>query len=1097
MRNLTPSMVKAITEGEVFKFSSRLFIYDKRIYFHEYDGSLGGFPYNGSSYDSSFISYEPLPQAYFIATRAYDSQLGYVGLLNERIDANTAWLMGYSSINGKTGVSTAKKTGVYSRVDVAVDNIDGLTYMAWLDKTSGTYLRKLEVTQIWNPSSVDMSFTFGSTPAIEKAVSFTNANVKMFSGIAYQGIMYMYIDDGAIRCGIYEPNYSIDITSPTRIVFPTQVAVDADLIYTAMVSSVDDGKCIFYATDAAAGCVYGLVYNLFKNTWSDVFVAVPSDLSAFKILGAMYEGSKYCLYGQFGRQGASFHDYDSSKNPDVPIYNMLMKSIDGKIFSLDKTDLVSTLGDGGYIFINEENDKIIMASLNRYAVEDNIFELGNIDNVYMFDENTLLGFEAQDSSGESTLTIGIANGQDQYSNSAIFNDGNLVELYVGLMNDLDDFEWTIFGTYEIIGKARDTGTKNLTIYLRQWGMFELGSMNSPFYFEIQSKLTKYDSIQNLDNLYVAPEGGIRRDKYFVDFWNFTPYSATGITAMPDNNGNEGGGCSGFILANTATKYGIRSTDIKDQFLGFVDPALTGNLQIKVYGWSYSSVSSLANPTIGCSVRIKKIGTGEVVTVAGTASVAKFPQYYPDTETGDIPLIFDFTMSGNYSVGDQLLYVIMTIQNASATGTTTTYLERAEIVSGSLLTVPYKTNTPWTLDEVDGGMFLPAIGRNFMMFSNEPYSSFNFNVQATFDITKDATSPVSDISVGLVGLAEDEDNCIIAMFNKSTNYLSIRKFRNAAETILDGSVFSELNGINPITLMFSHSNGNFKIRYLKAGNEWSDPLISYDWTAADGYLAKPDALMHVGVCGSIIPAHFWANTFSNTSAPNMACIDDLDDQFQYFPSSGVVSVEMLDFAYKTKKAGGQADRMYGPFQPRSMGSHGASKQFAWSNNGIQARFHRWDLGSSSNKKYNADIWNETLISANDGYTWQIFKTQWRVATNSAGTVYDWGRGLFYSKAMPNNCLISLNSKCFIAPGLMEITAVNGDEYITSSYMTPVYLKKADSVKCVNFFAATDDENASIKDMISKICKISGTTPSFSGDLNYENLTLEAGKGFPLL
>jgi hypothetical protein len=1095
MRTLSTTLLKAINEGSAFKFAVKMVAREKRIWYDIYSENHLPLKFKASSgdaYYSTFQTYQPVPQSYI------EFETGkYLGTFPKVTGSTSAYIGFFSNLDVTESYNLltyelSTVTGPWSKNKIFLNARTNKFHIGFMNHSgSNRYISVYDISQIYTGGH--LAVTLGTDyynltlPGTIENASINPFFHQMTESLAYEGVQYMVVDQGGIRCGFYEKNTPINVTSPYRIMFPNGVALDKHLINSAMVSSIfENNTCYYYITDPFSGCVYGMSYNIATRSWSDVFVAIPSDLSFFMINNAIYTNGKYLLSGQFGRQGATFVEFD--RNSLVPVYNQLLSSIDGKIFSYERAVLVSTIGDNAITFLSMDNSKVIYASLNRYASDANIPAYGYTANSLEISQNEILAFTLSESSGDANMQVAIANGHDQYSNEPYLNKGNVVEVYFGMMNENDEWEWVLWSTYIIAEKERSSSNKNLTLVLNQWGIYNLATLTSPFYFEIQSKQIKYDSLYALDNMYVAPNGGIRRNSYFVDLWNNQAYSDTGITGLQSV---DGGGAGIFTITNTTTVYGVRTSEIMDQFGGFMNPALTDNLQLKIYGWSYTSVGTLANPTIGCKIRVKKL-TGEVVTLTGTVSGnAYFPQYYPDAESGACPIIFNFTMSGNYSAGDQILYVILTLTNPSATGVSNTYFERVEFTSGSTITVPFKTNTPWTLDEVNGGITVPAPGRYFMMFSQTPYTTLNFDIQATFQSVKDTSDTHGTLEFGLVGLADDEDNCVMAVYDRYLQLLKIIKIRDSVETILHQVSVSAMDA-DTVTMMFSHKNGYFSARYLKSGNEWSDVQASYTWQATDGYLIKPVALAHVGIVGKKNPPHFYGNTFSNCSTYNLACIDDADNMFQYFPSSnGKIDLNTITYDYASKTAEADLDRIYGPVQPRTQKQYAASKYYAWSSWGLECRIHRWDKGGTD-KKTNATWWDQALISCDSGYAWAIWKTQWRYKLTA--TTYEYGRTLFYSQEM-NGMVIGLANKVFVSNGLKTISIAD-DEILMHGYMDPVYLHKTDIIKCVSFFAATDDENATIKDMIAKICKISGVNPSFSGDLTYSELALAAGVGFPL-
>ena len=143
------------------------------------------------------------------------------------------------------------------------------------------------------------------------------------------------------------------------------------------------------------------------------------------------------------------------------------------------------------------------------------------------------------------------------------------------------------------------------------------------------------------------------------------------------------------------------------------------------------------------------------------------------------------------------------------------------------------------DEV--GQELQRIGIPTVYFSNKPYHSFNFEAAAKFRLAgTDGTNAYG----GVVGLASSADDYILARTNTTT--VELYKVRSGLLTLLSSAanVFDTDRG----WISLKHQDGVFTVRTRNSDNEWTDPLITYEWLEIDGALATDKDILHVGVYG---------------------------------------------------------------------------------------------------------------------------------------------------------------------------------------------------------------------------------------------------------
>ena len=205
--------------------------------------------------------------------------------------------------------------------------------------------------------------------------------------------------------------------------------VETDLVWTIYTSAtIFNGYVYVYATDIDGGDVRAVQYNPYRNVWSDIFVALSSDLSRFDIGNAIVANGYVHIAGQF-------HRTDDLANAQV--YSLVLRSSDGKNFSWDRFTLLANydstssanIGFQYQIAMDNTNKKLYASDRNSIGIADAsyFFTAVPTGRVTLVPPASVVSFA---SNGQSAKLV-LPSANEVYIDNATIRKGSRVIVYVG------------------------------------------------------------------------------------------------------------------------------------------------------------------------------------------------------------------------------------------------------------------------------------------------------------------------------------------------------------------------------------------------------------------------------------------------------------------------------------------------------------------------------------------------------------------------------------------------------------------------------------------------------------------------------------------
>lgn len=472
------------------------------------------------------------------------------------------------------------------------------------------------------------------------------------------GVLF-YIDEGGV--GVLYWNILGNTYSKFngRFFNPTQIYGEDDYWKTHFSTTVISEDTIWCYFTHYNGEVRGISYR--NSTWSDIFVAVPSDLSSFNIVNSFVNSSgEIFLCGNFVRTG----DFIGNS------YLLMLKSIDGKVFTLDANKLV-TISDRRY-FVCFNEASIIFTSGRRWY-ED------------LLPPYTVIGESTQSqelecisiTSNGDGLTAVLKSGAEEYFGLEILEQGAYAKVDIGVSTIVGIEYIKLFDVVvESFSTSYADGSRKHTVQLLTDGKYHASMMTYPFYIEMQGRQSLYTNAKEFDVLYKMSGSTGVEWSMSVDFWNS---EAVGAAFTPRGHA---GGASTIHM----------SQDLKTQI--FVEYPLFGALptyRAKIYGWSragvqdtnpntpdYTPVTTLNDKFYLVLEMQKEDGTKiswESADADLASTYANPPQTYfiEGARAGSYPIEYDVPNPGE---GTKIIKIGAKV--VSDTGNTLYYIERIEM-----------------------------------------------------------------------------------------------------------------------------------------------------------------------------------------------------------------------------------------------------------------------------------------------------------------------------------------------------------------------------------------------------------------------------------
>jgi hypothetical protein len=862
------------------------------------------------------------------------------------------------------------------------------------------------------------------------------------------------------------------------------------------------GRVFIYVT-SLDGTVRGCYWDEDSKTFSDFFTAVPTQLDVslceFRVANAYSHGGVAYLAGQFKRT----ENVETDK-----YYSQVLRSEDGKNFSIDRFSSVSELG---YRFL---------ATVGA----DNYFYLSNCNRVcyspvtYTFDGNNDNGLKLvipQESikrfgTSNETGNVSLKSGDETLLFDQYMEEGNKLETYLGY-ETTSGSDADLFGSHIISQKSGGIkdGGRNLDLSLLSEGHWKLQSHTSPFYTEFMGKSSLFDDFsEESGNLHPAINSTFTKNTFYVDFWDSIPHTDTnespdiiGVSVVGDGGAVDvyPGGPYQSPTNNGAHKIAFKTKDLKSVLKLSDYPIVDAtSVSCDIYGWSHPNNSSETTDIAEVLFVVEHAdGTEENIY---SSSTQRFEQTWPDVAANNGEVL---TVSvGGLTIGDKIKQVGVVME---CTNGTQFVISRVEVLTNVTVKFSYDDpNTPWDYSTSGSGFEIPGTGRPYIMFLQKPFNAFNFSVAASFEHTVNGPISTYPTAVGLLGHAQDGNNFVVGRYNRSNNKAEIVKVRDGIETELVSVTPSSGSPAGDfVDLLFTHRDGRYKLFMPDGSGEWLEELF-YDWTDTDGYMfTSPTVTMKCGLYGYLASPSFritGINMITQEKGSNVDGIAMLPmESITDFPSSGEVRIEDCTYEYTSKELPPTTPNIRGPFQLRQNNSYSPPYGDGY---GLECRDFNWTASTGTINRDLIAISNGSVFTAESSTA-----ALWKVFIKTAGvTYYQYQRARYYS----NNSLIatqrlSTSMKVYATGGLEGITKSSGEATLHVEG-TRCELAMDGTVLCHWAYGAGGEDDVTVEDLIQKISAHAGVKTEFPGDVTvasqavgggYKVDTVEYRDGFDLL
>lgn len=832
------------------------------------------------------------------------------------------------------------------------------------------------------------------------------------------------------------------------------------------------GEKIFaYMSAAFSGMVNGIFYDPATETWSDIYIAIPTDLSVslceFSLTNSFVRNDKIYMCGLFNRT-----DFFGDSVP----YALVSSSDDGMVFSIDRFALVSNIGYRFYAHVGTDN-RLYLANCNRVSSKPStwVFDGHDLETspVTELDMGQIVRYSV---TGVDSMEIELKGGEEFYVEHPHMMEGSRIVLNVGYSTSVGE-EQVVYGTFIIDTISVDRmNSRSFTMSCIHEGRWRMSGLSMPFYAEITGVSSTYDSMNKETGLlYSAPSNARYNYKFWVDFWQHKEYTNAGESIVGKKM-IEGGGV-GLFESTGAHKDGFVMSDDLSNILGIGEnPEIDGtSLTVKLYGWSAPLVGGQPSDVVNL-IMIHTAADGTDEQTFFSSGTNRWPVTWPTPASGTNPITISVV---GMETGRRIKNVGLIMQASNSTKYVPWRIEFTNNVKVPI-TLP-ETGVTWEKQD-DGTFKIPGTGQPFVMFSQKPYNAFNFNLAAKFTNSVIGGIAGYPVAVGLVGLGKDAANFICARFDKVSGKAQLVKIREGAETLLDESAPAFDVG-DEVQIQFSHRDGNFKVYIYDDVDELFKAVIDYDWQAADGFLcASIISSLKCGLYGAIQSPMVQILGYSNSSSDVEAISDGVPlapmEDHSDFPSSGSLRIGTNVYSYGSKVDSPSYVR--GPSQLRSMNS-GYAPPYGNGMAGLQCRDLNWTG--------DPDLLTGLLIATDIGYSFISTGTFWTPFNTTAHVRnYITNRSQHYSANKQIGTFPgSLSTRVFVTGGFLNVDLITGEptQHRIRDYAR---LELEGTIKCHWFMGAGGEANqTTIQDLARTVAALSGVSVSFPGNFVQPLLT----------
>lgn len=1041
MIEINSDILNAIEVPKSLNMTARIYIQPSIVFMDEFDSSLPP-----AFADEIGISNDPIPQeiAYISSGSTMASFFTHEGSLKYMLDDADA-------VTTISSISCVGKIGVYGDSLFLVNSSNQLVKytVSWSDILS----RSL--------TPLSGGATIATLPASE---GYSACAVSETEVVAF------YYDDGGIKTVYYSG--TTDYEQPNRFMFPVYTeherldrSIQGMVTFTTAVKLNDD---IFaYISNPLTGHVEGIKFSGNTKMWSDIYIAVPTDLDI-----TQYETRIANSYVRDGVIYISCQLHQIELVEDETVISFIISSRDGKGFAYNRYTSVSNLGYRFLACIN--NNTIMISSCNRIASGSATYIFSPISGSDLYTEDITEKLVSITACSQESANMDFSDSDYSITNHPWIKEGNRLILQIGYRTPTG-FQYVDYAKYIIDSKSSKStpSGRSCSLSLVNESLFNLSSLSSPYYTEVISKSSLYSDFSEMGDFSSSGSGGISEAGFAVDFWKCFGSSEYGATeaVVETKNGLE------YFEYEGSHKVGIKTEKLKQALNSSDYPLITDDeVTIKFYGWSFDDRSSGNSNDIVSIGMICSGSDGDYTS--GSAGGVHFPNTYPSTASGNYPIEVNIPSV----IGDKIKEIVIVFEAANDT---IFYPSRVEVTAGATVTYSRLTNSTWTYEEDEKRYKLPTKRKAYVMFAQRPFNAFNFIASAGFEHTITGNLASYSVAMGISGLALDNGNYICGRYDFSTNKMEIIKVRQSIVTVLVSET-PTVTVPETFELQFEHRDGHFVVR-LKINDEWIDQA-SYDWSLADGVMV----LDHINAtsCGiyGIADTPFFRTTGympDASESEDEAGVSSIGfpvapgfNTYSGFPSSGEIKVEDVIYKYNTKMS---QTEIRGPFQFRQCGDGTGGhyiEPFGDNTPGLECRDMDWTRSDT------ADVGR--ICAVDDGVSFEIESTKWDVWITTGGAVVELPGRARYSDGMAAAIRHSLTNRVYVTYALTGLSSEEGSmDWI--SHGTEVAFHYEGEIYCTYFNGSSGNEDATVKDIINSISKASGAIAEFE-DIEYETFSI---------
>lgn len=1056
MRTISSTMLDAITGKTSVRMLAKVIIDPTRTFFKTLTDD---YPYDAvPDYDA--ITDTPVGQC-MVYSPTNNKAVTFV------VDPTSGVI--YAMLQGSSSKTSLGVTADPNTKPAAWDNGDGSAYVWYWN---GTNLKR---------TTVNMS-TFGVSGTITVDLP-AHANWTVTGGsphaLSSTQLVFVYLTSiGGL--GVDYINGAESFYWQGRFLSPNTVTAIDWSIYSA--AAILGNSIFIYSTDMSTGEVRGIEYQGLKNVWTDSFIAMPADLSRFCIGNAVVANGYVHIAGQFHRT----EDLASAK-----IYSLALRSIDGRVFSWDRFTLLSTLGYQFQIALDNTNKKVYASDRNCVGVVNMscYFHSTPPDRVTLQPPSDII---AVNIASDTQASVQLSSYDERYMFHSVIKKGSRALLYLGYETTAGT-EYILYGTYFISQRSQGfrEGTRLINLGLTDSGTYLTSQIAFPFYAELLSKTSMHDDCNERDKTYpVETAAQSTFNTLVIDFWDNDYWDGDGsVTGVSFRFRQDTGlACEFRELSNYqgATDALLFKTVDLESHPHLVDrPTLAGtSITAKLFGWEHGDLSRENSTWDMYAVTAPEDNLSDKTITQGTVAGNKFfPSKYYGVSAGDYPIEYSFT---GLTAGHKLLYFGIKITNTCANGQIgEANPERIEVTGVNFAYSQFSSSTGWakkTYSATTGDkLCMPSNGIPSILFTIKPYTAFKFNIAADFYYDP-GDDPISEGTTawGCVGIAKDGYDYIGARYSAQASKVQAFKVRGGVETVLANYDLATA----PDGIMLDHRDGIIQVWYRPASSRtWTGPVIAYHWNeATQGVISTSDTgIMHTGIFGAVMPPGFFCAGFSVTDASGIGMMAGFDETaLDSFPDSGTIVVNGIKYTYSGKTTPTSPNKRFGPYQGRQTDDYGTYILDSITFEGEASEIALYRDGEIEELA-------GYLFSSENGHSWIIEKTLWDVQHSTDGVPFDLRhRSRWYCDNVNGNYINTAN-RVTISPGLTGISLVTGNPYI-HPYGSYVALYGSDTIWAKEIVATMVEADATVRDMVSMLCKTACVTAEFPGDWTQDSLAI---------